>query len=366
MRRERSCSRAVPGTGTRRIALLLILLVLLNAAAGVIMPAACAEASKAVKTDEAALSGGTEQRRTALTAVDDSFAEDKWRLILNQPARFHRMTFTDRETGLYVHYNIFLPDSYDKTGAYPLVLYLPDSTACGTDPMLPLTQGIGGLVWTADEWQEVFPTIVVVPLYREAILDHVHGYTTTGYVELTKNLLEYVCQNYAVDTERIYGTGQGMGCEALMDIAAENQDLFTACMFVSGQWNINELEKLRDQRFIYFAAEDDRSVCRCAQRLMDRFAAEGVRYAYSTWNGDWEPYDRTLSGIKLTVSDTGHYFVLWRTGTIVADRDDLKQAEGLTVSNPGVHVASFNAAYRCVALMEWMFSQSKPAEEAAE
>ena len=177
------------------------------------------------------------------------------------------------------------------------------------------------------------------------------------------NLVSFLCSEYAVDSSRIYGTGQGMGCEALMSIAAEDPSLFTACMFVSGQWDVNRLEALKDQKFICFAAEDDRGAYRCAQRLMDRFAAQGVSYAYSIWNGDWEPYDRTLSGIKLTVSETGHYFVFWRTGTIAADDEELKQAEKLmekiTMANPAVHVASFNAAYRCVAVMEWLFSQAK-------
>ena len=305
----------------------------------------------------------SETKKTSLTAVDDSFADDKWDLILNQPALFHRMTYTDRETGLYVHYNIFLPEKYDKASAYPLVLFLPDVTSTGTNPELPLVQGIGGLVWTAKEWQEQFPAIVVVPLYREAILDHVYGYTTTGYVALTKNLVGFLCSEYAVDSSRIYGTGQGMGCEAPMSIASEDPGFFTACMFVSGQWDVNRLEALKDQKFIFFTAEDDRGANRCAQRLMDRFAAQGVGYAYSIWNGDWGPYDRTLSGIKLTVSETGHYFVFWRTGTIVADDEELKLAEKLTekmtLVNPAVHVASFNAAYRCVAVMEWLFSQAK-------
>ena len=43
----------------------------------------------------------------------------------------------------------------------------------------------------------------------------------------------------------------------------------------------------------------------------------------------------------------------------MADSDEAKQAAGLTMVNPAVHVASFNAAYRCVAVMEWLFSQAK-------
>ena len=162
------------------------------------------------------------------------------------------------------------------------MLFLPDVTSTGTNPELPLVQGIGGLVWTAKEWQEQFPAIVVVPLYREAILDHVYGYTTTGYVALTKNFVGFLCNEYAVDSSRIYGTGQGMGCEALMSIASEDPGFFTACMFVSGQWDVNRLEALKDQKFICFAAEDDRGAYRCAQRLMDR--AMPIRSGTATGN----------------------------------------------------------------------------------
>ena len=350
------------GMGMRAASFFLALVLLLTALSGMCGEPALAEntAPEASSEQTAAASGEQSNvKKTSLTAVDDSFADDKWKLILNQPALFHRMTYTDRETGLYIHYNIFLPEKYDKASAYPLVLFLPDVTSVGTDPDRPLVQGIGGLVWTAKEWQEQFPAIVVVPLYREAILDHVYGYTTTGYVELTRNFVDFLRGEYAVDSSRIYGTGQGMGCEALMSIAAEDPDLFTACMFVSGQWDVNRLEALKDQKFIFFTAEDDRGAYRCAQKLMERFAEKGIGYAYSVWNGDWEPYDRTISGIKLTVSDTGHYFVFWRTGTIEPDNDETKQAAGLTMVNPAVHVASFNAAYRCVAVMEWLFSQAK-------
>lgn len=361
-RTEHRLTGGLAGMGMRAVSLFLALVLFLSVLSGTAgQPAFAESAAPEAPTEETAAADGEQgaSKKTSLTAVDDSFTEDKWKLILNQPALFHRMTYTDRETGLYIHYNIFLPEKYDRAAAYPLVLFLPDVTSTGTDPDRPLVQGIGGLVWTAPEWQEKFPAIVVVPLYREAILDHVYGYTTTGYVELTRNFVDFLRSEYPVDSSRIYGTGQGMGCEALMSIAAEDPDLFTACMFVSGQWDVNRLEALKDQKFIFFTAEDDRGAYRCAQRLMERFAEKGVGYAYSIWNGDWEPYDRTLSGIKLTVSETGHYFVFWRTGTIVADVDEEKQAAGLTMVNPAVHVASFNAAYRCVAVMEWLFSQAK-------
>ena len=293
-----------PAEGGRVLSFLLALALLLTVSGGIAGTGAFAEdaASEAPgEQAEATIEERGETKKTSLTKVDDSFADDKWELILNQPALFHRMTYTDRETGLYIHYNIFLPEKYDKAAAYPLVLFLPDLTSTGTDPNLPLVQGIGGLVWTAKAWQEQFPAIVVVPLYREAILDHVYGYTTTGYVELTRNFVDFLRRDYAVDSSRIYGTGQGMGCEALMSIAAEDPDLFTACMFVSGQWDVNRLESLKDQKFIFFT----RSGTAIGSPMTEPSRGSSSR-----------------SAIPGTISSSGVRARLWQTATRQSRRRD--------------------------------------------
>ena len=44
-------------------------------------------------------------------------------------------------------------------------------------------------------------------------------------------------EEYAVDTDRIYGTGQSMGCMTTLILASEFPDLYAACMFVDGQWD---------------------------------------------------------------------------------------------------------------------------------
>lgn len=120
-----------------------------------------------------------------------------------------------------------------------------------------LTQGKGALVWASEEWQSLNPSIVAVPTYPETILDDHSGYTTTEYVELTKRFIDYLSGEYAVDTDRIYGTGQSMGCMTTLILASEYPDLYAACMFVDGQWDVSALKGLKDQTFVYFAAEDD-------------------------------------------------------------------------------------------------------------
>lgn len=313
-----------------------------------------AESEEAKSTVQAV----TKSTTATLTKVDSGFAEDKWRLILNCPSTFHRMTYTDQETGLYVHYNLYLPEDYSRDQTYPLVIFLGDEDSVGTNPELPLVQGRGGIVWTAPEWQEKYPAIVAVPLYREVIVDHAL-YTRTDYVELTKNFVKALCSEYAVDKYRVYGTGQGVGCEALMVLAAENQELFTACMFVSGRWNASKLEGLERQRFVFFSAEEDRKVRTFAEKLMDMFSADGYAYAHAVWDGTWTPDQRSAAGLTLTTSTTGHYFVSWKRGTVVPDVDIIKKAASRPAENTmAIHLASFELPYTCVAMMEWLFQQS--------
>ena len=102
MRKYNNCS---PAEGGRVLSFLLALALLLTVSGGIAGTGAFAEdaASEATgEQTEAVAEAGGETKKASLTKVDDSFADDKWELILNQPALFHRMTYTDRETGLYI------------------------------------------------------------------------------------------------------------------------------------------------------------------------------------------------------------------------------------------------------------------------
>ena len=87
---------------------------------------------------------------------------------------------------------------------------------------------------------------------------------------------QYMSGNYAVDSDRIYGTGQYMGCMTTLILASEYPDLYAACMFVDGQWDTELLSNLEGQTFVYFAAEDDTSAWTGAQDLMARYDADAL------------------------------------------------------------------------------------------
>ncbi|MBE5872707.1 MAG: hypothetical protein E7294_15975 [Lachnospiraceae bacterium] len=314
-----------------------------------------------------------------LGLVSNTLAEDEEGLVETYTDLFDQLTYTDEETGLSITYNLYLPEGYDENAEYPMVVFIGDSTTAGTDAEYSLTQGLGGLVWATSEWQSVYPTIVAVPTYPETILDDHNGYSTTEYVELTKRFIDHMSDEYAVDTDRIYGTGQSMGCMTTLILASEYPDLYAACMFVDGQWDTELLSNLEGQTFVYFAAEDDKSAWTGAQDLMGRYDADGVTYTYAQWNGTWSADELSAAASELFSGEaTGAYFISWKTGTIDAGIDassDVREdkpamemtgekPQGMMGGNGGgagggatYHMASFDYAYNCIAVMEWLFQQ---------
>ncbi|MBO6308879.1 MAG: hypothetical protein J6N70_08625 [Oribacterium sp.] len=391
------------------------------------------ETDKKEETSVAAKESQADAEKSDITAaglgaVANTLAEDEESLVSTYAGKFEQKTFTDEETGLSITYNLYLPEGYDEAASYPMVVFIGDSTCAGDDPTYSLTQGRGALVWATEEWQSVNPTIVAVPTYPETILDDHNGYTTTEYVELTKRYIDYMCEEYAVDAERIYGTGQSMGCMTTLILASEYPDLYAACMFVDGQWDINALSGLKDQTFVYFAAEDDTSAWSGAQEVMEMFDSDNVSYEYVQWDGTWSVDELSSAAKELFSADENQYFISWKTGTIdagsfmmggaegsgngqkpegsqppmnrqavegnqppmdgqkpegnqapkdgqapdsnqtsvseqvAADTQETSETAGQQSGNSpmggaGYHMASFDYAYNCVAVMEWLFTQ---------
>ncbi len=388
-------------------------LALLLAAVMVCSLAACGSSSSQgennLSTDNASKQEQTETADTtntdvptettsAISTVVNALAEDEDTLIATYVDRFEQKTYTDSESGLSITYNLYLPEGYDASGSYPMVVFIGDSSCAGNDATISLTQGRGGLVWATEEWQSVYPTIVAVPTYPETILDDHGSYTTTEYVELTKRYIDYMSSEYAVDTKRIYGTGQSMGCMTTLILASEYPDLYAACMFVDGQWDISTLTGLENQTFVYFAAEDDTNAWNGAQEVMAMFDTDSVSYKYAQWDGNWSVDELSAAAQELFASDEDQYFISWATGTIEPKSGGMGGSGAPSggfggpsgSGNPGekpsggfggpggsgsssgmsggpsggtnssaYHMASFDYAYNCVAVMEWLFRQSK-------
>ena len=272
---------------------------------------------------------------------------DEEALVSELVGKFEQKTYADAETGKSITYNVYLPEGYDASKSYPAVVFIADSSCTGEDATRSLSQGLGALVWASDEWQDAHECIVLVPTYPETILDDHSGYTTTEYVEMTKRFIDAMANEYAIDTNRIYGTGQSMGCMTTLILASEYPDLYAACMFVDGQWDVSTLAGLKNQTFVYFAAEDDSRAFEGQQEVMAMFDTDKVTYTYKQWDATWNAEQLTDAAAELTAAGTDANFISWKTGTVP------------TSGAAGAHMASFDYAYNCKAVMEWLFDQSK-------
>ncbi len=363
------------------------IILLLFAAIMMVSIVSCKNTSTA-STDKEATAEATEavQAVVAASTVDNTLAEDEEALVSTYAGQFTQETYTDSDTGLSITYNLYLPEGYDASQSYPMVVFIADSSCAGSDATASLTQGRGALVWASEQWQSVYPTIVAVPTYPETILDDHGSYTTTEYVELTKRYIDYMCQTYAVDTDRVYGTGQSMGCMTTLILASEYPELYAACMFVDGQWDISTLKGLEDQTFVYFAAEDDTNAFNGLQEVMAMFDSDSVSYQYSQWDGTWSVDELSSAAGELFTEDENQYFISWLTGTIDASTGNSgapsssgsfggsKSFAGPSIgsapsgampsmsggmNSSSYHMASFDYAYNCIAVMEWLFQQTK-------
>lgn len=337
--------------------------------------------------DEVAETTDEAQAETGVSYSDMTFDEET--LVATYPSSFEQKTYEDPDTGLTVTYNLFLPAGYDETASYPMVVFIADSSCTGDDATRSLTQGLGALVWASDEWQADHPCIVCVPTYPETILDDHSGYVTTDYVELTGRLVRSVASTYAVDASRIYGTGQSMGCMTTLILASEYPDLYAACMFVDGQWDVSTLTGLEGERFVYFAAEDDARAWEGMQEVMGAFDADGAPYAYAQWDGGWAGPELASAAGSLFGQGMSANFVSWATGTIDTSSGmgggmpqgeaggaqgeqgapeggpregegpggEMGGMQGGGMGGAGAHMASFDYAYGCAAAMEWLFQQ---------
>lgn len=283
-------------------------------------------------------------------AIDKSSDTELQSLITDVEGKFQQFEYTDKETGYTVPYNLYIPEDYDDSKSYPLVLFIADSSVVGQDTTAPLTQGYGGLVWASEEEQAKHASFVLVPEYPEVIIDDHDSFTTTDYIELTKRMLESVMSEYNLDNSQIYGTGQSMGCMTIMYLSAKYPELFTAELFISGQWDISELEPLADQKFFYIAAAGDDKASVGQTEVESMLDKASVSYSAAQWDATWsgEEFDTAVASILSGGNNIN--IATFKLGTVLPEGVEVGTSE---------HMYSFDYAYKIEAVRDWLFSQTR-------
>ena len=256
--------------------------------------------------------------------------------------------YNDPLTGTVLHYNLFKPEGYEESGEkYPLVLFIPDAGAVSSDWERVLNQGNGGTVWVSDDWQADNPCFVVTMIYEDKYINDYWEFYD-GYLYGTINLLEELIDTYPIDTDRVYSTGQSMGCMATMVMMREAPGLIDAGYLMAGQWDPEDIKDIYNENILFLVSEDDPADGKLTadEEKWKEMGAVTADSNISVLNTEEE---RTKIVEDLVSQEANMYFLRITTGEGSLNGDG-------TAAN-GSHRMTWRLGYDLPGVKEWLFAQ---------
>ena len=145
-----------------------------------------------------------------------------------------------------IHYNVYIPDSYDGSEPYAVFFTLP-----GYEGLY--FQGLGANLqedfgFVAQDYNDKM--IVVAPQLSD------WGETSARQ---TISLVEYFLEHYNIDPHNIYANGYSGGGETMSRVLGMRPDLFTAYLHCSSQWDgaYEPVVQSRTPVYLVVGAEDE-------------------------------------------------------------------------------------------------------------
>lgn len=286
------------------------------------------------------------QRGGAMSSQNTEPDEELQAILDEVQDQYQLLSFTDPDTGFVMEYELFVPEDYDASQSYPMVMFIPDSRAAGQDAEYSLTIGWGGVIWATAEEQAKHPCFVLIPIFTETIVDD--NFNTSEQIDVAVNLINSLCENYSIDTDRLYATGQSMGGMTSFYLNVAYPDLFAASLFVGSQWDNTVLDVLENDTFFYIVSAGDDKAYTGQTGLMAVFDQDGVEYTHEEWSAQEDEATQNANVESMIEQGLNANFITFTKGTTV---------EGGTTGSE--HLTSFDYAYKLEAVRDWLFAQCK-------
>lgn len=241
--------------------------------------------------------------------------DEEIQAVLDQNAsKFQQFTFTDEEAGISFEYSLYVPEDYDASQSYPLIMFIPDSTGAGKSAAEIVEQYYGATVWVTDEEQARHASFVLVPAFTGTVTTD--NWEADPQIDATVKLIGQLEGEYSIDADRLYTTGQSMGCMSSLYLNSKYPDLFAASLYVSGQWDISVLSGMENQKFFYVTAGGDEKASGGQDEVMAMFDKDGVAYSYGTWSAQdsAEAQDTAVEALLSEGLDAN--MIRFETGTV--------------------------------------------------
>lgn len=266
--------------------------------------------------------------------------------VINEGSeKFAQFTFDDEETGVSLEYSLYIPENYNESEEYPMIMFIPDASGASKSAKEIVEQYYGANVWVTAEEQAKHEAFVLVPAFTGVVVDD--NWNTSEQIETAVSIINSLTEKYSIDTDRLYTTGQSMGCMTSLYLNSKYPDLFAASLFVSGQWDISVLQPLENKNFFYITAGGDSKASGGQDEVKAMFDADGVPYSYGTWSAQNSVDEQNASAEELIAQGFDANMIRFEKGTVLKDGSGME------------HNASFNYGYKIPAVRDWLFEQSK-------
>lgn len=199
----------------------------------------------------------------------------------------------DSTEGL-IHYSYYLPEDYDPTRKYPMMVVMPGYN------MMWFGESSSGsnLDWTGfTSWTNLGQDMIVV----SAQLTDWGDTSARQAIALT----EYFINHFAVDTARIYAAGYSAGGETMSRTVAMRPDLYAAYLHGASQWDggFAPIAENGVAVYIYMAQGDEYYG---VQKARDAYNGLHDAYAAAGWTD--EQIDTVLQMQTPDKADTGLFY----------------------------------------------------------
>jgi len=250
---------------------------------------------------------------------------------------FKQLTYTDPNyNNEKLMYNLYVPKNYDPSKKYPLVLFMHDSSVVSNNPTKTLTQGLGAVVWAEPSEQAKNECFVLAPQFTSVIADD--NSQTTEPMDMTVDLVKDLENQYSIDSNRLYNTGQSMGGMTSIAMDIKYPDMFAASLLVACQWDVNKVSPMANKNLWIVVSEGDSKASPGMDSITEALKTKGATVSKATWNAEASK-DELVTDVSQMLSSNSSI--------------------NYTVFKGGDHMYTWKYSYSIEGIREWLFKQVK-------
>ncbi|MCF8380095.1 MAG: dienelactone hydrolase family protein [Bacteroidales bacterium] len=185
---------------------------------------------------------------------------------------YKAMEYSNSKYNSKLPYRLFVPENYRKGEKYPLVIFLHGGGKKGSDNVSQIRNMAGPLAFVNPAVQNKYPSFVLAPQCAksenwrgtsysgERLVKSLEDIKPSSVYLMLMELLESLQDDYGIDSDRIYLTGQSMGGAGTWFICLSNPDKFAAIAPICG-WSLpSEASAIVDVPVWAFHGAEDKTI----------------------------------------------------------------------------------------------------------